>query len=230
MSFEKDLHSQIEKRVASGYKYQGYPVYPLTMSDVKKISSVANKYGFPPEWLANLINYESAGTFNPAIQNSIGATGLIQFLKSTASGSCLNTTTDDLKRLSFSEQMDYVDKYLKCNFESVGASRGVYDKTKGKVTKKMTQTDLFMFIFYPASVGNTQYAFPPAVINANSGTATPAEYAMKALRASTAPFRDIPGNIMSTAAAIKRNPGKAIAATIGLVGITLGIIFLIRRA
>ena len=64
----------IQDKVKKGYKYIGYPIYNVSKSDLQKVSKVADKYGLPFEWLMNLINHESAGTFNPSIRNSIGAT------------------------------------------------------------------------------------------------------------------------------------------------------------
>ena len=48
---------------------------------------------------------------DPTTTNSIGATGLIQFLPSTAKE--LGTTTDALRKMSAVEQLDYVYGYLK---------------------------------------------------------------------------------------------------------------------
>lgn len=236
--FSSDLYNLIQARVKSGYHYGKYPVYDLTMSDVKKIESVSNKFGFPPEWMGNLINFESGGTFNPAIQNSIGATGIIQFMPATASGSCLGTTTTALKQMSFSQQMDYVDKYLQCNFNNLPAS--LYNPLTRKVTDKFTQTDLFMMIFYPVSVGNNNYHFPDSVKKENSGIATPLDYTNKALSASTAPFKNVSNyinkqvkqakdNAKKTMAAAKQNLVPIVLFGVGIIGLTFITIKLARK-
>src|SRR5208282_3601342 len=75
-----------------------------------KLDNVAKFLGIPDDWLAAVIAWESGWSFDPAKQNSIGATGLIQFMPSTAKG--LGTTTDALKAMTFVEQMDWVQKYL----------------------------------------------------------------------------------------------------------------------
>lgn len=187
-SFANSLYNIIRTRVQKGYKYNGYPVYNLSLTDAVRFENLAVKYGFPPEWLANLVNFESGGTFNPAIKNSIGATGLIQFLPSTAAG--LGVTTAQLAVMNFAAQLSYVDKYLSKFFNSLGISRGIFDKKKAKVTSKFTQTDLFMMIFYPEAVGKPGFIFPAAVTKANSGIKIPIEYAKKALNAATTPFRN----------------------------------------
>jgi hypothetical protein len=78
--------------------------------------------------------WESGSTFSPSIQNSIGATGLIQFIPSTAIG--LGTTTTALKNMSAVDQLDYVEKYLK-----------VY---KGKIN---SYVDTYFAIFFPLAIG-----------------------------------------------------------------------------
>ena len=175
-------YDYIQNRIKQGYKYGGYPIYNVTKTDLQKVSKVADKYGLPFEWLMNLINHESAGTFNPSIRNSIGATGLIQFMTNIygkrmtyAKSDGSNTvTTDTLKKMAFSEQMDYVDGFL---------SRGLKNVlVNGKVPDNFTQGQLFMTIFYPASVSNPNYVFPDSVSKANAGIKTPKDYAKKALR------------------------------------------------
>jgi hypothetical protein len=56
------------------------------------------------------MNLESARTFDPAIQNNLGFTGLIQF--GTPAASSLGTTTDALKMMTRVQQMDYVQAYF----------------------------------------------------------------------------------------------------------------------
>jgi len=81
--------------------------------------------------------FETGRTFNPALRNSIGATGLIQFIKPTAIA--LGTTTDALAAMTRTEQMDYVKTYFK----------------KGPVAKVSNPQleDLYMQILWPAAVG-----------------------------------------------------------------------------
>lgn len=76
-----------------------------------KLIAVAKTLGVDPDWLATVISFESAGTFSPAIQNKDSkATGLIQFLPSTARG--LHTTIDALQAMTDVQQLDWVYKYL----------------------------------------------------------------------------------------------------------------------
>lgn len=182
--FVNKLYDFLAARRNTGYKYLGYSVYPVTKSDLQLIEDTADYFGFRPEYLANLINFESAGTFNPAITNSIGATGLIQFMTFTAPS--LGTTTAALRKMTFAQQMVYVKKYIYNNFKAFG-----WIGTDGKPIKdKVSQIDLFMMIFYPAAVGKgVDYKFPAAVTKSNPNTYTPKDYFDKAVAA--APFKTL---------------------------------------
>ena len=166
-------YKAIQDKRASGYKFGGTtPVYDITKDDLRALMKISNKYGIPFEWMINLIRHESANTFNPAVTNYIGATGLIQFLKSTAIN--LGTTTDDLRKMTFQQQLVYVDKYLQRNLKR-------YLGPDGKVPSTFTQGDLFMTIFYPVAVLKPNYVFPGEVSRYNPGVYTPKDYVDKSL-------------------------------------------------
>jgi hypothetical protein len=82
--------------------------------------------------------FETGRTMNPALQNSIRATGLIQFTPKTAE-KVLDTTVEYLATLTRAQQMDWVLKYFK----------------KGPIAKlsSVTLEDLYMAILWPAAVG-----------------------------------------------------------------------------
>jgi len=98
----------------------------------KKLEKIAQMLGTTPKALLAVMKQESG--VNPAIQNSIGATGLIQFMPKTARA--LGTTTDELKNMDGVQQLDYVYKYYKMT--------GVGDGSVG---------DLYMATFMPKYVG-----------------------------------------------------------------------------
>jgi hypothetical protein len=81
-----------------------------------------------------LMWFETNHTLNSHIQNSVGATGLIQFMPDIAR--YLGTTTETLKNMSNVEQMDWVQKDL---------ARFRY--------KYQDWLDLYCGIFWPAAVG-----------------------------------------------------------------------------
>ena len=98
-----------------------------------KLVRIAAEVGIPAGELASLIGFETAWTWSPSIRNSIGATGLIQFLRSTARS--LGTTTDALAAMSAEEQLDWVARYLK------------------RMPKWRVPGDAYLMVFWPAGTG-----------------------------------------------------------------------------
>jgi hypothetical protein len=114
-----------EDKVPSSYR----------VSFVNKVKDISTKLGIDPNWLMAIMYWESAKTFSPSIQNvSTGATGLIQFMPSTAFG--LGTNTAMLKKMSAVEQLDWVYKY--------------YSSYKNKLNNYV---DTYFVTFFPLAVG-----------------------------------------------------------------------------
>jgi len=103
----------------------------------KKVKVVATELKCSYLDLLCCMAFETGRTMDPGIQNSIGATGLIQFIRPTAVS--LGTTTDELRTMTRVQQMDYVLKYFKA----------------GPIAKlsSVTLEDLYMAILWPAAVG-----------------------------------------------------------------------------
>jgi len=102
---------------------------------VNKVKEISANLGIDPNWLMAIMYWESARTFSPSIQNpSAGATGLIQFMPSTARG--LGTSTNALKQMSAVEQLDWVYKY--------------YSSYKNKLN---SYVDTYFVTFFPLAVG-----------------------------------------------------------------------------
>lgn len=92
-------------------KIQGANGNPFVTEEfTDAVEKMADRLGAKPEFILAAMSFETGGSFNPGIQNSIGATGLIQFLKGTAKG--LGTTTDKLKAMTPVEQLEFVEKYF----------------------------------------------------------------------------------------------------------------------
>lgn len=214
-------HSYIQKLRANGHSYGGYSVYNVSKEDLSSLMDVGDKYGIPFEWLVNLINFESGRTFNPAIRNNIGATGLIQFLPSTAQG--LGTTTEALSKMTFKQQLVYLDRYLYSVLKN--------HLVNGKIPKTFTQGDLFMAIFYPVAVGKPGFIFPENVKRANAGISTPYDYAKKALAVSVFPLSVFPYALADVKAYAKRHPRVTIAVfvIIALMIIAAILLLIYRR-
>ncbi len=97
---------------------------------------MAGRLGIDPNYLMAVMHFETGGTFSPSIRNGAGsgATGLIQFLPSTARG--LGTTTAELAQMSAVDQLDYVEAYLR------------------PYANRMTNVeDAYMAVFQPAAIG-----------------------------------------------------------------------------
>jgi hypothetical protein len=111
---------------------------------IGKVQSVSNDLGINPNDLLRVIEFETNNTWSPSVQpiNKDGeklssATGLIQFLESTAKG--LGTTTEALSRMSRVEQMDYVARYLA--------------PYKGRIKNF---GDIYMAVHWPAGIGKDE--------------------------------------------------------------------------
>ena len=100
------------------------------------VEQLAQKYNVSVQDLYAVMSFETGGTFDPAQKNRAGsgATGLIQFMPSTAKG--LGTSTEELSKMTRTEQLKYVDKY----FSNKGIEGGNLD-------------DLYMSILFPVAVG-----------------------------------------------------------------------------
>lgn len=98
-----------------------------------KVEHICWKLGIKPSWLMAVM-WKESNINHRAVNNVSGATGLIQFMPSTAVG--LGTTVQDLKNMSNVEQLDYVYKYL----------RPYRFKFKSYV-------DVYLAVFFPVAIG-----------------------------------------------------------------------------
>ena len=86
--------------------------YGITEEEAQKIVEISERLNTNPGWISKIIDVETGGTWDPAEPNKAGsgATGLIQFMPTTAEG--LGTSTSELARMTIIEQLDYVEKYF----------------------------------------------------------------------------------------------------------------------
>jgi hypothetical protein len=100
-----------------------------------KVRSVAQRLGLAPEYLMAVMGFETGGTYSPSIKNPLsGATGLIQFMPSTAAG--LGTSTSALAQMTAIQQLDYVEKY--------------FSPYRNRLS---TLEDTYMAVLWPAAIG-----------------------------------------------------------------------------
>ncbi|WP_457967608.1 lytic transglycosylase domain-containing protein [Pseudomonas sp. R4-84] len=76
-----------------------------------KVREIADRLSMDPNWLMAVMGFETGYTFSPAARNpGSTATGLIQFIESTARG--LGTSTAQLARMTAVRQLDFVESYF----------------------------------------------------------------------------------------------------------------------
>lgn len=119
-----------------GRKQKGF--VPANWKDdpefTSELNRVAQKFNINANDLLAVMLVETGGSLDPSIRNSkSGATGLIQFMPSTARG--LGTTTDELARMTRAEQMKYVEKYM-----------------DGKLPQGATGGQIYTAVFLPAFI------------------------------------------------------------------------------
>jgi len=100
-----------------------------------EVRRVADALKIHPADLLGLMASESG--LDPKAQNKSGATGLIQFMPDTAAG--LGTSTGALKNMTRTEQMKYVEKFLKKTLKGVPLKDG-----------KVSAGNLYTAVYLPA--------------------------------------------------------------------------------
>lgn len=110
----------------------------------EKVNNICTELRIEANWLMFVMWFESR--LNPQAVNPIsGATGLIQFMPSTARG--LGTTPDVLKRMNNVQQLDYVLAYLR--------------PYKGRMK---TWVDVYLAVFYPRAMGNPNFVITSDIV------------------------------------------------------------------
>lgn len=99
-----------------------------------KLQEIASKLSVNPNDLLKVMHLETIGTLNPSITNAIGATGLIQFMPNVARA--MGTSTEELKKMTATEQLDWVYKFYKMN----------------KLPPGSVASDIYLTTFMPAVV------------------------------------------------------------------------------
>lgn len=114
----------------------------VTPHFINEVEAMAGRLGTRPEFIMATMSFETGGTFSPSIKNpGSSATGLIQFLDSTARG--LGTSTGELSRMSSVDQLKYVEKYLQPFTGKLGTLEAVYTSVLSGSPKADPNTTLF---------------------------------------------------------------------------------------
>lgn len=98
-------------------------------------------YDDSPNDLMSCMAFESGETFSPSVKNGAGsgATGLIQFMPTTAIG--LGTTVQQLERMTAVQQLDVVVKY--------------FAPYAGRIA---SLSDMYMAILLPSYIGKSDFS------------------------------------------------------------------------
>lgn len=100
-----------------------------------KVREIASNLNIDPNWLMAVMAFETGEAFKSYSRNPrSGATGLIQFIESTARD--LGTSTAELARMSEIEQLDWVEKY--------------FNQYRNRIRNI---DDAYMAVFWPAAIG-----------------------------------------------------------------------------
>jgi RHS repeat-associated protein len=137
-ALENSLPSNSTGTISVDYKGDGSLVWGSKVSAEfrSKVVQIAKELGANPNHLMAIMAFESG--LSPSIQNiHTNATGLIQFMPSTAKG--LGTTVEDLKKMTGEQQLEYVKAYFK--------------GSKGKLN---SVSDFYMKVLWPAAVGKPE--------------------------------------------------------------------------
>lgn len=114
----------------------------VTPQFVAEVEAMAQRLDTRPEYIIAVMSFETGGSFSPSIRNPVSsATGLIQFLSSTARG--LGTSTAELARMSPVEQLGYVEAYFEPFAGRLNTLEGVYTAVLSGSPKPDPNTTLF---------------------------------------------------------------------------------------
>ncbi len=100
----------------------------------KRVIEISRELGFDPNWLMEIMYFESEGIDPTAVNPNSGASGVIQFTHNTARG--MGTTLEAIRKMTTIEQLYYVRKF--------------YLPYKGRIKHPI---DLYLVTFYPAAIG-----------------------------------------------------------------------------
>ena len=112
----------------------------LDQNFLNEVKAMAGRLNCDYRDLLGVMNAES-GLNSQAVNSKSGATGLIQFMPQTAAS--LGTSTGQLKNMSPTQQLKYVEKYLSQQI-----------KSNGLQGKRLSAGDLYTLVFMPAKSGN----------------------------------------------------------------------------
>lgn len=138
------------KYVSSPDKNYGYHELARNTRFRHELHRVAKTLNTPAQWLADAIAFETGGTFSSSITNALSYTGLIQFGDEAAQD--VGTTKAALAQMSNTEQLKYVEKFLKMRSDAYGLK---YDKPEAIIVGIWGRVqDIQNYVRDPKSIRN----------------------------------------------------------------------------
>lgn len=175
----------------------------LSAADLDALKYVAEKLGVPTDWLTAVINFETAGTWNPRIKNPLSSgRGLIQFMDATS------------RALGYRDSLDLVAKHPTIQSQLRGPVLKYFQQWKEPAKDKQ---DFYFRVFLPemrkAPLDTVIYAGQPvkqaAFRKANPGIETVGDYYRK-LESRFAKFQET------------AKKGGGIVVALAIIGLFLG--------
>lgn len=107
----------------------------ITRADLETLAYVAGRLGVPVSWLEAVINFETAGTWDPKVKNpnSTGR-GLIQFIDATA------------RQLGYRDSLDLVQRHPTVQSQLMGPVLKYFQQWKEPPRDKQ---DFYLRVFLP---------------------------------------------------------------------------------
>lgn len=127
-----------------------------------QVTEMAKRIGANPSDVVSVMGFETGNTFDPSIRNKAGsgATGLLQFMPSTARG--MGTTTDELAKMTVEQQLPYAEKYWTSN-----------PTFRGKLG---SLENLAASVFYPPWINDPTQPLPESMRPMNPGITSLNDY------------------------------------------------------
>jgi hypothetical protein len=136
--------------------------YRPVIEEVAKAAGIAN-----PEWLSNVISFETGGTWSTTIKNPLSSgRGLIQFINDTA------------RWLGYADSLDLVNRNPTVEAQLRGPVLQYFKKMRP--SGYPTEQSVYMGVFYPKYMSAPlTKAFPADTVASNPGIRIVADYVAK---------------------------------------------------
>lgn len=154
------LFEQMDAVLTGGGGKQAAAPVSFSGTDEEAFDTLASELGVPPQWIKNVVSFESGG--DPSARNPYsGARGVIQFMPSTA------------RNIGYKNADDLVEKHPTIASQLMGPVRTYFKQ----FDPPKSERELYLQVFYPAGVDQSDDTVLPArVRKQNPGINTIGDY------------------------------------------------------